>query len=434
MAITKVAAIRTSISKTLNYCISKSEMLGGVNCNPEFAKDQFFKTKERFNKLKGRYGYHAIQSFLPGEVTAELAHEIGLRLAEDMWGEKFEIVVATHTDKNHIHNHFIINSVSFIDGKKLRFPNPMNKEMAIISDKICKEYGLSVIDQEKIIDQENTYLHYGDWLDENTSRLSIRDRIKLDIDSLISAVKDIPDLINELEILGYEIRLNGKHPALKPPYSERFIRFRSLGADYSLEKLFLDFHKLKKESTARSSNRPRRLKSAWFLHLKILKDPPGSFVNLLKHYQIFLKNYLAKPLIYPTAEARKSAKRILNYQKEIGYLKEKGIGSIEDLKVLRKERNNELTRLEKDRNKLYLTKKDQLPEEKIDKLNTLNYEIKSLRSELKLIKQIIVDAENCNVELNREKETEFIEKRYIEELKSDKKLEKQNNIEREKNE
>ncbi|MGI6579108.1 MAG: relaxase/mobilization nuclease domain-containing protein [Saccharofermentanales bacterium] len=409
MAVTKVAAIRTSISKTLNYCISKAEMTGGINCNPELAKEQFFKTKERFSKLKGRYGYHAVQSFAPGELTVELAHEIGLRFAEQMWGDKFEIVVVTHTDREHLHNHFIINSVSFIDGKKLRFPKPMNKEMAVVSDKLCLEYGISVIDQDRILDHEKTitYMHYGDWMDEQTPGLSVRDKIRLDIDNLINYAEDLPDLFSDLEKLGYQIRLDGKYPALKPPYSERFIRFNSLGENYSFEKLFLKLHDLYQKPKPQKADVTIEMETAWILYYQLLKNPPGSFPNLLKHYQLFLKNYMSKPIVYPTAEAKKSAQRILNYQKEIKYIEKNKIGSVEELKRLQKDLNLELNKLIKNRNKLYLAKKDELPQEKIDEINLLNNKISELRSESNLMDHILADVENCKI-TEVEEQKEFI--------------------------
>ncbi|MGB4611000.1 MAG: relaxase/mobilization nuclease domain-containing protein [Saccharofermentanales bacterium] len=398
MAITKVAAIRTSISKTLNYCISKAEMVSGINCNPKEAKDQFFKTKENFNKMQGRSGYHAVQSFAPGEVTVELAHEIGLRFVDEMWADGYEVVVATHTDREHIHNHFIINSVSLIDGKKLRFPKPMNKELAVVSDRLCMEYGISVIDQDRILDHEKTipFVHYGDWMDEQAPGISIRDRIKMDIDSLIDYAADLPDLFSDLEKLGYQIRVDGKYPALKPPYSERFIRFKSLGTNYSFEKLFLQLHNLE-ISRPKKNNTVIKLNEAWIIYHGLLKHQPGSFSNLLKHYQIFLRTYLAKPIVYPTAEARQSARRILNYQKEIEYIDKHKITSIEELKNLKNNINFELNKLVKDRNKLYLAKKDELPQVKIDVINHLNNKISKLRSELNLIDQIIKDVENCMV-------------------------------------
>ena len=97
-----------------------------------------------------------------------------------------------------------------------------------------------MIDLEKSLDstENNSYLKYADWLDDNASGVSLRDQVKLDIDYLIDSVADLPELIAELEELGYEFKLGGKYPALKPPYGERFIRFKSLGAEYDLDKLF----------------------------------------------------------------------------------------------------------------------------------------------------------------------------------------------------
>lgn len=90
----------------------------GINCTPIYAYDEMIATKTRFNKLDGSQAFHAVQSFLPGEVSPSLAHEIGIKLAKELWGERFEVVVATHVNKQHIHSHFVINSVSFSDVKR----------------------------------------------------------------------------------------------------------------------------------------------------------------------------------------------------------------------------------------------------------------------------------------------------------------------------
>ena len=92
----------------------------GVNCTAGFAREQIVNTKRLFKKEDGILAFHGYQSFKPGEVTPELAHEIGIKLAEKLWGDRFEVVVSTHLDKHHLHSHFVLNSVSFVDGKKFK--------------------------------------------------------------------------------------------------------------------------------------------------------------------------------------------------------------------------------------------------------------------------------------------------------------------------
>lgn len=103
---------------TQDYKTEEQRYVSGVNCIPEIARDKMLLVKRQFGKEGGIVAFHAYQSFAPGEATPEQAHEIGLELARRLWGERFQVIVATHLDKKHIHNHFVLNSVSFVDGKK----------------------------------------------------------------------------------------------------------------------------------------------------------------------------------------------------------------------------------------------------------------------------------------------------------------------------
>ena len=132
-----------------DYKTERSLYVSGVNTTPDTAKHKMHQTKLRYGKMDGIVAFHAIQSFKPGEVTPEIAHEIGIKLAKEMWGDRFEVVIATHLNKEHLHNHFVINSVSFADGKKY-YDNTANyNKMKRISDRLCEEYNLSVIRNPK---------------------------------------------------------------------------------------------------------------------------------------------------------------------------------------------------------------------------------------------------------------------------------------------
>ena len=128
-----------------DYKTERSLYVSGVNTTPDTAKQKMHQTKLRYGKMDVIVAFHAIQSFKPGETTPDIAHEIGKKLAKEMWGDRFEVVIATHLNKEHLHNHFVINSVSFADGKKY-YDNTANYNlMKKISDRLCAEYNLSVI-------------------------------------------------------------------------------------------------------------------------------------------------------------------------------------------------------------------------------------------------------------------------------------------------
>ena len=122
--------------------------VSGINCEIDTALQQMNQTKRLFNKTKGILGFHGYQSFKEGEITPELAHEIGVKLANEMWGDRFEVVVSTHLNTKHLHNHFIVNSVSFVDGMKFYSNRSSTARLREISDDLCKEYGLSVLDEK----------------------------------------------------------------------------------------------------------------------------------------------------------------------------------------------------------------------------------------------------------------------------------------------
>lgn len=158
------------------------QFVSGVNCSPSTARDEMIAVKKRFGKEDGTVAYHGYQSFAPGEATPELAHEIGLALAKKLWGEKYQVLVATHLDReNHLHNHFVVNTVSFVDGIKYHRTEQDYFDMQRESDRLCREYGLSVIENP----QRGKSKHYGEWRAEQEGRPTYLSLIKADVDTAI---------------------------------------------------------------------------------------------------------------------------------------------------------------------------------------------------------------------------------------------------------
>lgn len=131
----------TNPNKTNN-----KEFVTAINCLKEIALQQMVMTKQQFNKSDKYIAWHGYQSFKPNEVTPDLCHEIGVKLSKQMWGDRFQVIVSTHLDKDHLHNHFCFNSVSFLDGKKYNYSKSEMQRLRNLSDELCKEYGLSVIE------------------------------------------------------------------------------------------------------------------------------------------------------------------------------------------------------------------------------------------------------------------------------------------------
>lgn len=238
MATTKIWAIKNSLSDALEYVKNSVKcafsyvtdegkemsrrLQSGINCDIDNALYEMQDVKLQFGKQGGILAHHAEQSFKPGEVTAEIAHEIGVKFAEKMWGERFQVIVCTHTDKAHIHNHFIVNSVSFLDGGKYNGCKAEYRRMQEISDSLCREYALSIVGKPKDKGKKMAEVHI-----EKSGRSSHRKSLMADIDYAVSRASSMDDFYDIMRSMGYKVK-HGKHVAVLMPGAEKYIRLRSL--------------------------------------------------------------------------------------------------------------------------------------------------------------------------------------------------------------
>lgn len=238
MATTKIWAIKESLADALSYVKDPVKcafhyvtddgkeitrlLQSGINCDIETALFEMQDVKAQFGKQGGILAHHAEQSFKPGEIAAEKAHEIGVAFAEEMWGDRFQVVVCTHTDKAHIHNHFLLNSVSFLDGKKYNGSKAEYRRMRQISDRLCRENALSIVEHPKNRGRSLAEVNI-----ERSGRTSNRQLLKADIDYAILAATSMEAFYQILQDLGYELKF-GKHVAVLMPGASKYIRLRSL--------------------------------------------------------------------------------------------------------------------------------------------------------------------------------------------------------------
>lgn len=237
MATTKIWAVRDRLKRVVDYVKNpdKTEIeddlynvleyasndkkthkqlyVSGVNCNPEHAYKQMLVTKKSANKMNGVQAYHAYQSFKPGEVDAKGAHEIGIELAKLMWGNEFEVIVCTHTDKNHLHNHFVVNSVSFKTHKSFTNKHADYRRFMMLSDGLCYEHSLSVLNSN------NRGISRGEYHVKKKSRLTNRDLICNDVEYCISKSDNWHEFTKNMEDMGYRFKY-GKHIAVYPYFVE----------------------------------------------------------------------------------------------------------------------------------------------------------------------------------------------------------------------
>lgn len=231
MAITKTHPIRSTLNLAIEYILNPEKtddtlLCSSYGCGINTAAIEFEWTREKSPERGTHLARHLIQSFSPGETTPEQAHEIGKRLADEVLGGKYEYVISTHIDKGHIHNHIIFNAVSFIDYNKYHSNKYTYRNIRKISDRICEEYGLSVIPPNE--NKGKSYVEYA------TARkgTSWKAQLKADIDKTISRSTDFEDFLLRMEIADYEVK-QGKHISFRAKGRERFTRGKTLGERYT---------------------------------------------------------------------------------------------------------------------------------------------------------------------------------------------------------
>ena len=198
----------------------------------ETAWDEMKEAKERWGKTDGIQGFHVVQSFAPGEATPELAHKIGVEFVERCFPD-FQAVIGTHLDKHHIHNHIVLNSVSYVDGHKYHSSQKSYyNELRKVSDELCYKHGLSVIRPGTNVPVAR---HYAEWQAEQNDMPTWCSAIKEDVDAAIASSATFEQFIRQLKSMGYEVKTNVKHMAVRPPGKERFTRLRRLGDNYTEE-------------------------------------------------------------------------------------------------------------------------------------------------------------------------------------------------------
>jgi hypothetical protein len=209
------------------------QYVSGVNCTPTTARSEMMAVKKRYGKDEGIMAFHGYQSFAPGECTPAMAHEIGVKLAEELWGSRFQVIVATHLDKaHHLHNHFVVNSVSFADGLRYHRSNQDYRDMRDASDRLCREYGLSVIENPK-----GKAKHYGQWRAEQEGKPTYLGMIKADVDEAIVKARTEKQFFHYLKEKGYSIKF-GKDITVRAEGRDRGMKLaRNLGEGYTIESI-----------------------------------------------------------------------------------------------------------------------------------------------------------------------------------------------------
>ena len=239
MAVTKIKAIRGTLSKAIAYILNPEKtdeklLVSSYGCASETAAREFEWTR-KIAEQKGMnpvriIARHVIQSFEIGEVTPELAHEIGKQFADEILGGKYEYVLTTHIDKNHVHNHLIFNAVDFVNYHAYKSYKRIYYDMREVSDRLCKENGLSVIPPS-----QNKGMGYKEYTEAKRGT-SWKQKLKQTIDRLVITAKDYDDFLRLMQEAGYEIK-TGKYISFRAEGQERFTRSKTIGENYTEERI-----------------------------------------------------------------------------------------------------------------------------------------------------------------------------------------------------
>ncbi len=234
MAVTKIKPVKSTLKKALDYIQNPDKtdgkmLVSSFGCSPETADIEFEFTIAQALNRGNNLAHHLIQSFAPGEVDYQKAHEIGKQLADAVTKGQYEYVLTTHIDKGHVHNHIIFCAVNFVDYHKYNSNERSYYGIRNMSDRLCRENGLSVVVPQK----GGKGKSYAEYIAEKTGT-SWKGKLKIAVDALIPQVSSFEELLSRLQAAGYEIK-PGKYVSCRAPGQERFTRLKTLGADYTEE-------------------------------------------------------------------------------------------------------------------------------------------------------------------------------------------------------
>ena len=368
MAITKVWPIKTKLKHSINYIIDpsktankdygkdnnyhylhsdkinykneKCEYVSGINCLAHTAYQDMELTKQSYFKEKGVLAFHGCQSFKEGEVTPELAHEIGVRLVEELFGKRFEVIVATHQNTNCIHNHFIVNSVSFKDGKKYNNNKENYALVREVSDSLCEEYGLSTLDGwHHGRFTKHKYFYQQKVLNDDYYKF-----VKEDIDTAIKETVAFKQFLDRLKYFGYECHYaNNKLTVWKDGYDKIRLE-RAFGKEYSCESIKNRFEYTREQGYKRIY--PNQIYNDFAIKNNSPKGIYGLYLYYCYLFKIFPKEYPNQRLPY---SIRKDVKEMDNISNQIIFMTKNKIETYDELINYKRSNEAELSDLKFDK-------------------------------------------------------------------------------------
>ena len=411
-----------SLEEAVDYAMNreKTELAvyeDSIGCTCDSAFADMVATKKRFHKLEGVQGYHMIQSFAEGEVTPELAHLIGQELVDQLLKGRFEAVVTTHLNTAHYHNHIVFNSVSMANGKKYRSnAKSYYEEIRKISDGLCQKYGLSVIQGNGSKGKS-----YAQWQAEKDGRPTWRTAIRMDIREAVQESFTWKQFLVQMEHKGYVWKLNQKYPALKAPGMERFIRLKSLGTNYTEDKIrewILKPKEIKHTRSTRSGTWESNQK-----HGKKEAASKGKLTGLqaLYYFYLYQMGILRNRPPRISYLVREDIRRLDKRVEQMEFLQKHGITTREQLSGFRGSREEQVVSLLKERRRLYRIQPDS------PRIGEITDQLKKLRREIKMSIQIEAHSKEMEERIRQAEQQDTQKKNQLSGRKTDVRNEREGN-------
>ena len=412
--------------QTLRYAENDSKTdrkmyVSSINCPKQRAYESMMATKRRFGKLGGNVAYHGYQSFAEGEVTPEEAHRIGMATAKQMWGEDYEVVVTTHLNTENIHNHFVVNSVSFRTGRKFENHISDHYRLREISDEICYNLGKSVL--------ENASFYGGDkgayWA-KKSGKLTHREILKRDVEHCLSLSRSPEDLITRLKSLGYEIRngYDGRNISVIAPGWQRTVRLSSIGYTKDVLNEWLAENR---EDVYfyqwRNANPVRKATPLLVLEIEFRKAQRmdgltlifAIFIELLRLCTGSVEQQKNRPL---SPMLREEVRKLDQYIEDYKLLCAENIGTAEELSLFSESLQQKITELEAQRNSVRNRIRRASPDDASalkEQAKEITKQIDPLRKRLKSAQRIAERIEPIRQLLDQERQMETKERNRIRE-------------------
>ena len=380
----------TDLNAALEYATDPTKtdrqmFVSGINCSRYTAYQDMVAIKQNYGERGQNTAYHGYQSFVAGEVTPQEAHAIGMETARRMWGERFQIIVTTHLDKDHLHNHFCFNSVSYRDGKKYDYSKSERRKMMEISDRLCREHGLSVIEHPHKAPSRPV------WLAEKRGEDTLYNIYRRDIVDAVNNSKSVDGFRKYLIRLGYDVDLTRKHWRIKMPGREHYTRMDTLGDKFTAD--IITDHIM--HARGRFADKPYAIVSyppempyEYRQKGMIEKLIEGTDIYRLYLYYCYQLGILPEKTEYrPTSPILKEDIRKMDeISDQARYMGRNNISTIEDLLSDREKLSSEINDLIEERKKIYNKIRRAKPEDIPDlraKRDEVSTKLETLRKDLK---------------------------------------------------